>query len=217
MVNKVKDKQKPPKLLYMFIKIIARFLLMIMVVSCSNTKQVDYYSLPIKSSTNNINAVIEIPVGTNKKYEYNKSTKTFEIDKKDGKERVVDFLSYVGNYGYIPSTYSDPKVGGDGDALDVLVISESVPTGTILDIKPIGVLKLIDAGEFDYKIIAVPVKPSKQIIKAQNFKELSENYPIAKKIIEMWFLNYNPSDEAKIDGWGNEDEALSEILNSKSK
>ena len=44
---------------------------------------------------------------------------SFIIDKKNGEERIVQFLPYVGNYGYIPSTFSDPEEGGDGDALDV--------------------------------------------------------------------------------------------------
>ena len=196
----------------MLIKKASYFFLIIFIVSCA--KPVDYYSLPLKSATNNYNAVIEIPSGTNKKFEYNKETKTFVIDKKNGKERVINFLSYIGNYGYIPSTFSDPKTGGDGDALDILVLSESVATGTVLDIKPIAVLKLIDDGELDYKIIAIPSITEDQTMKANNFQEFSEKYPVAKKMIEMWFLNYNPSDTATVDGWGNEEEAIIEIKNN---
>ena len=101
----------------------------------------------------NFNAVIEIPAGTNKKIEFNNSTQAFEVDKNNGKDRVIQFLPYIGNYGYIPSTYSNPNQGGDGDALDVLVISESVKTGSIIEIIPIAVLKLLDEGEIDYKIL----------------------------------------------------------------
>lgn len=181
-------------------------------VSCNKGK--DYYHLAVYSSNNNINAVIEIPAGTNVKFEYNESTKSFEIDKKNGKNRIIQYLPYLGNYGFIPSTYSDPKKGGDGDALDVLVLSESVPTGSILEVVPLAVLKLIDDGEIDFKIIAIPVDTTKQIIKANSYIEFSRNFPEVKNIIELWFLNYNKDDKARIDGWGNEKEAFLEIENN---
>jgi inorganic pyrophosphatase len=185
------------------------FFYLVLILSCNS--HVEYYTLPTFSSNNTLNSVIEIPAGTNKKYEYNKTTNRFEIDQKNGKDRVVDFLPYIGNYGYIPSTYSDPKKGGDGDALDVLVLSESMPTGSISEILPIAMLKLIDDGELDYKIIAIPFNESDQIIKATTYKELDESYPQIKQIIELWFLNYNKDDEARIDGWVNEKEAIKEI------
>lgn len=186
------------------------------VVCCflSCEKKIDYYHLPLYSSNNILNVVIEIPAGSNKKYEYNKISNSFEIDKKDGKDRVVQYLPYVGNYGYFPSTYSDPKKGGDGDALDVLVLSESVISGSVLEVIPIAVLKLIDDGESDYKIIAIPTDVSKQIIKVKSFTDFSQNYPEVKQIIEFWFLNYNKDDEAKIEGWGDEKAALKEIESS---
>ena len=76
--------------------------------------------------------VVEIPAGTNHKIEYDPSTDSFENDKKDGKDRVISFLPYPGNYGFIPSTLMNKDRGGDGDALDILVIGESEPTGTVL-------------------------------------------------------------------------------------
>lgn len=179
------------------------------IFSCN--KKIDYYHIPSLSAANNFNAVIEIPAGTNKKFEYNKDTQSFEIDKKEGKDRVVQFLPYPGNYGYIPSTFSDPEKGGDGDALDVLVLSESAATGSILEIVPIAVVKLIDDGELDYKIIAVPFNKNDRIINANTYKEFTQKFPEVKTIIELWFLNYNKDDEAKIDGWGDEKEAKKEI------
>mgnify|MGYP006075300567 FL=1 len=190
-------------------KKITFIVLFICLVACKNN--INYYSLPLYSSNNILTAVIEIPSGTNKKYEYNNTSKAFEIDQKNGIDRVVQYLPYLGNYGYFPSTYSDPKKGGDGDALDVLVLSESVTTASVVEVIPIGVLKLIDDGELDYKIISIPADPSKQIIKVNSFSEFSQKYPEVKKIIELWFLNYNKDDEAKIKGWGDEVEALNEI------
>ena len=183
--------------------------------SCSNN--IDYYNLPLLSSKGNYNAVIEIPAGSNKKFEYNNKTKTFEIDKKNGKNRIIQFLPYLGNYGFIPSTCSDPEKGGDGDALDVLILSESIPTGTILEIRPIAMLKLIDNGEIDYKIIAIPINIERQIIKVKDYNEFSMIFPEIKLIIELWFLNYNKIESSKIEGWANEKKAINEINENKLK
>jgi len=182
-------------------------------ISCN--KKIDLYKVSAKSNNGNFNAVIEIPAGTNKKIEFNNLTQAFEVDKNNGKDRVIQFLPYIGNYGYIPSTYSNPNQGGDGDALDVLVISESVKTGSIIEIIPIAVLKLLDEGEIDYKIIAVPANQSNQIIKVRSDENFSKNYPAVKNIIELWFLNYNKEDEAVIKGWGNREEAITEIEKNK--
>jgi inorganic pyrophosphatase len=188
-------------------------LLFLLTFSCN--KKVDYYHLPLFSSDKNINAVIEIPAGTNKKFEFDNESKSFEIDKKNGENRIIKFLPYLGNYGFIPSTYSDPKTGGDGDALDILVLSESVATGTIMETIPIAMLKLIDKGEIDYKIIAIPSDRSKQIIRVKDYNEFVLKFPEIKTMIEVWFLNYNKGDEAFIEGWEDDKKALKEIHKNK--
>ena len=185
------------------------------VISCK--KRVDYYKAPLLSVNSNLNAVIEIPAGTNKKFEYNRTTKSFEIDKIDGQDRIINFLPYLANYGFIPSTCSDLKKGGDGDPLDVLVLSESEQTGTIMEIEPIAMLKLLDNGEQDYKVIAIPHDINKRILDIKNLEELTIRYPEIKKMIELWFLNYNKEDEAIIDGWANEITTLEEIFKNKLK
>ena len=97
---------------------------------------INYEDIDTYSASNNVNMVIEIPAGTNKKIEYDKNLNDFFIDKMDGVDRVINFLPYPGNYGFIPSTKMDKKRGGDGDALDILLISESMDTGTIVDVIP---------------------------------------------------------------------------------
>lgn len=181
-------------------------LLPILILSCQ--KKVDYYNLPTLSDNNRIQAVVEISAGNSKKFEFDKSSKSFHVDKEDGKERIINFLPYPGNYGFIPSTLSDPKQGGDGDAIDVLIISEGIATGTVIEIIPIAVLKLIDDGEEDHKIIAIPADENLQVIDINTFEEMTAKYPNIMKIIELWFMNYNKKDKASIDGWGDEKEAL---------
>lgn len=197
---------------YFFLKSIALYLVASLFIQCNS--QVDIDKLPTYSSKGNLNCIIEIPAGTNKKIEYNKETKAFEIDQRDGKDRVINFLPYPGNYGYIPGTYSDPKKGGDGDGLDVLIISEAIPTGTIVEAIPIGMLKLIDAGEYDYKIICIPTDTALRTITATTFKALQTEYPGLTDIIQDWFLGYDPKDNPTTKGWANEIEAKEEIKKS---
>ena len=93
-------------------------------------------------------AVIEISKGGKNKYEIDKETGMLKLDR-------VLFTSthYPANYGFIPRTYAN-----DGDPLDVLVLcSENITPMTIVECVPIGYLKMVDNGESDEKIIAVPV------------------------------------------------------------
>jgi inorganic pyrophosphatase len=167
--------------------------------------------LPTKTNNGNYQAVIEIPAGTNKKIEYHKTQKKFLVDQREGKDRIINFLPYPGNYGFIPSTFSDPRKGGDGDAVDVLVLGESQKTGSIVEIIPIAVLKLIDENELDYKVIAIPAQIKDQIINVENYKTFSSNYPEAIKILESWFTYYDKSQVLEIKGWGDEADAILEI------
>ncbi len=190
-------------------------LLILILVSCK--KPIDYTALPTFNHERQINAVIEIPAGTNLKLEFNYEKNAFLPDQENGDDRLIEFLPYVGNYGFIPSTYSNPDDGGDGDALDIIVLSQSEATGTVLAVKPIGVIKILDDNEIDDKIIAVPVNNDDQIVQAQNFKDLSRDYKPLMQIIELWFLNYNPSDKSEIVGWENEEQALKLIHNNAIK
>ncbi|MEZ4982166.1 MAG: inorganic diphosphatase [Saprospiraceae bacterium] len=176
----------------------------------SEEKIADYDQIPAVTA-NAYNAVVEIPAGTNHKFEYNHDSDEFEVEKIDGKDRIVDFLPYPGNYGFIPSTLMDEQMGGDGDPLDVLIIGEAVPTGTIVEIKPIGALVLKDAGELDTKIIAVPLSEEKQIIKANDFQTFRLEYDPVRRIIVNWFMNYKGWGVMELVGWRDDDYAVKEI------
>ncbi len=175
----------------------------------------DYKSVPAFTENGNINVVVEIPAGTNHKIEYQKETETFENDLLNDQLRIINFLPYPGNYGFIPSTYMDPSLGGDGDALDVLLIAEHLPTGAIVEARPIAALRLSDAGEIDTKIIAIPVNPDQQLISAGNFVEFMLEYDAARLILEEWFLNYKGLGRTELLGWENETYALNEIKKRK--
>lgn len=179
-------------------------------MACQQQSSVDVKTLSAKT-TSGINVVIEIPAGTNHKIEFNKTTGAFENDLVDGKTRVIDFLPYPGNYGFIPATMMDKEQGGDGDALDVLVIGETVPTGTVMVVKPIAALQLLDGGEVDTKIIAIPADSTLRVMNVDNFETFFLEYNMALTIIKDWFLNYKGLGKMELVGWKDEKYALKEI------
>ena len=89
---------------------------------------------------------IEIAKGGKVKYELDKETGLIIFDR-----LLSTSMIYPANYGFIPRT-----LGGDGDPLDVLVVTtEPLNSGVLVEAKPIGVINMIDDGEADEKIIAV--------------------------------------------------------------
>lgn len=98
-------------------------------------------------SSNDFMAVIEIPKGSKTKYELDKQTGMLKLD------RILHTSThYPANYGFIPRTYAD-----DLDPLDVLVLcSEKISSSTLVRCYPIGVMTMVDNGDNDEKIIAIP-------------------------------------------------------------
>lgn len=95
-----------------------------------------------------INVIIEIPKGSPNKYEIDKETGLIALDRANYTSSPYPF-----DYGYVPQTLWD-----DGDALDVIVLTTyPLQTGILVRTRPVAVLEMIDSGESDWKIIAVPV------------------------------------------------------------
>lgn len=186
-------------------------LLMVLLVGCKPKVDVETYHLATFTEAGHLRAVVEIPAGTNHKIEINPKTGYFEADSIENKVRVVDFLPYPGNYGFIPSTYMDPAKGGDGDALDILVLAEHQSTGSVMEVIPIATLLLSDNGELDTKIIAIPADPEKRIIKADNYQSFMVQYNPVKNMIQDWFLSYKGLGQMKLLGWRNDQHAITEI------
>jgi inorganic pyrophosphatase len=167
---------------------------------------------PTKSDKDYYNAVIEISAGTNHKIEINHHTGLFESSLRNGKPRIIDFLGYPVNYGFVPGTLMDKERGGDGDPIDALIICESLECGLMLEFIPIAVLRLKDSNQLDSKIIGVPANPALRTICATNFEELKSLYPAILDIIRIWFLNYDKAhDLTEFLAWNDEIEAIAEI------
>jgi len=194
------------------------FLLSLLSFSACKLEQPKANPMEVKAfGAEGVNVIIEIPAGTNQKIEFDYATESFKVDQEDGKDRVIDFLPYPGNYGFVPGTLMDKARGGDEDALDMLVLSESLPTGTLIEVLPIAALELVDRGEVDTKIIGIPVDSTLRIIQATNFEDFMIEYNIAQTIVKDWFLNYKGLGKVTMKGWKDEKFAKSEIKKWEKK
>jgi inorganic pyrophosphatase len=154
-----------------------------------------------------VNLVIEIRKGEKNKYEYDKETGRLFLDRVNGTA-----LGYPTDYGYVPETLCE-----DGDPLDgLLIIDESVPHGTVVPARPIGVLYMIDDGEGDEKLICVAANDvSKDHIK--DLSDLGENFP---KVIEHFYTHYKDwknnwsGVSVSFNGWGDAQAAQKVITES---
>ena len=151
-------------------------------------------------------ALIEIPAGTNQKWEQNKHSGEVEWEIRDGVHRVVNYLPYPGNYGMIENTLLPKDRGGDGDPLDVIVIGPAVDRGSRINIRIIGILKLKDNGEQDDKLIAVmDASPFDHV---NSIAELQSQYTGVDEILRLWFTHYKGPGQMQFVGFADRLEAL---------
>lgn len=158
---------------------------------------------PGKRVPDEINVIVEIPKGSQNKYEYDYENKVFKLDR-----ILFSPIHYPGDYGMIPKTLAE-----DGDALDALVIV-TCPTypGTLIEAKPIGVLKMLDGGIADDKILCVPLKD----IRLSDMKNITDvQKPILNEIAHFFEVyKHLEGKKTKIMGWKNAKTAKSIIMKS---
>jgi len=160
-----------------------------------------------KDIPNNINVIIEIPAHSD--------PVKYEVDKDSGAVFVDRFMAtamfYPCNYGYVPHTLSE-----DGDPVDVLVVApHALISGSVIRVRPVGVLKMSDESGFDAKILAVPV--SKLTDRYDHINDIADIPDSLKNQISHFFEHYKDLEKGKwvkIEGWGNIDAAKEEILSS---
>ena len=162
--------------------------------------------LPFKDAPKKMTALIEVPEYGHVKYELDKETGLLRVD------RILHTpLAYPANYGYFPGT-----LGDDGDPLDcVVVCSSALRPGCIINVRPIGVLLMVDQAGNDEKIICVPtgrVDPFYE--KVSRIEELPL---ILRSKIEYFFERYKdlePKTWSKVLGWDNRIKAEKTIMES---
>lgn len=166
----------------------------------------NYYSeVEPRNLDNSINIVIEIPSGTNEKWEVSKNDGSIKLEFKKNKPRIIKYIEYPVNYGMIPRTIFSKDMGGDGDPVDVILIGPSIKRGEIVNGKIIGLMKMIDEGEKDDKVLAV--SEDSYLFKISDVEELRENYPGVLEIINIWFENYKGQNKIEILGFESPKEA----------
>lgn len=154
-----------------------------------------------------VQVVIEIPAGTNEKWEVNKTTGRLEWEVlKNGEKRMIRYLGYPANYGFIPQTVVDKSTGGDGDPADVFVLGPAIARGSIVAVKLIGMINMRDNNEADPKLLAVCADDT--IFNINSLQELMDNHPGIIEIIKLWLVHYKGPNHVEIVSEGDEEAAL---------
>ena len=130
-----------------------------------------------EDAPNQVTGIIEIPQNTRAKYELDKETGMLVLDRV-----LYSSMYYPANYGFIPQTYCDDK-----DPLDILVLSQiTVVPMCMINAKVIGVMRMMDQGEADDKIIAVAAND----MSVNHINDISELPPHFIKELQNFFEDY---------------------------
>ncbi len=153
-----------------------------------------------------VNAIIEIPKGRRSKFEIDKATGLFRLDR-----YLYSSSHYPGDYGFIPQTLAE-----DGDALDVLVmVNEPTFTGCLIEARIIGLFRMQDRGVNDYKVLGVP-----------NTDPLFNEYRALESVpahylreVEHFFSTYKQLEGAHTSthGWAGVADALDEVRSAAER
>ena len=162
-----------------------------------------------KNIPNSVNVVIEIVAGSSAiKYEMDEISGLLRVD------RIIPTnLRYPCNYGFAPHTLS-----GDGDACDILIIThEPLLSGSVIECRPVGVLKLEDQSGRDWKILCIP-----NYNISNDYDSINDIEDIKKEKldeIKYFYDNYKNNEKGKwvkIEGWGSKEEAENELIQGSS-
>ncbi|MCE5213097.1 MAG: inorganic diphosphatase [Methanobacterium sp.] len=148
-------------------------------------------------------AVVEIPKGSRNKYEYDKDMEAFALDRV-----LYSPFHYPAEYGIIPQSLWD-----DGDPMDILVLmDEATFPGCVIETRPIGIMRMIDGGDSDDKVLGVPLNDPR----FEEIKDIQDVPPSFLKEIEHFFQDYKKLEgkTTEVLGWDNASEALKAIEHS---
>lgn len=148
-----------------------------------------------------VNVIVECPKGTKNKYEIDKETGLIKLDR-----AMKTSQDYPFDYGFVPQSLWD-----DGDALDVVLLTTyPLACGILVEARPVAVMRMIDCGEGDDKIIAVP----KSDPRFDEVQGLSDINPHTLKEIQHFFETYKSIEKGKlveVKGFKGKKEALAAV------
>jgi inorganic pyrophosphatase len=156
---------------------------------------------------NDVNVVIEIPSHSDPvKYEVDKDTGAMFVDRFMGTA-----MHYPCNYGYVPQTLSE-----DGDPVDVLVVTPiPVISGSVIRVRPLGMLRMSDEAGKDAKIIGVPIDKLSSLYSHMNsVRDLPRSLLDSISHFFDHYKDLEPGKWVKIEGWVDTEEAKQEIIES---
>ena len=152
-----------------------------------------------------VRMIVEIPKNSANKYEYDGTLGVFRLDR-----ALYSPVHYPGDYGFIPGT-----LASDGDPMDVLALVEepSFP-GCLIEVRPVGILNMIDQDETDQKVVAVPNRNPRY----DQVHTLDQIFAHVRREIEHFFTIYKEL-EGRVTatlGWGGPPEARKAIMDSRA-
>jgi inorganic pyrophosphatase len=167
----------------------------------------DYLQLPIgDEAPETLTAVVEIPLDSVNKYEYDKALHVFRLDR-----NLYSPVHYPGEYGFIPQTLAQ-----DGDPLDILILGDS-PTfpGCVFKARPIGLFDMLDQGVPDEKIVALALGNPR----ARDIENYTDVMPHILREIEHFFSVYKSLEGKRTEvlGWKDRESAYEVIRASHER
>ena len=166
-----------------------------------------YYSIPPGTDIPSVvNAVIEIPKGRRNKFEYDKKLGVFKLDR-----HLYSSSFYPGDYGFIPQTLAE-----DNDPLDILVmVNEPTFCGCLIESRVVGLFKMVDKGENDFKLLGVPHRDPL----FAEYKTLSDVPTHFLREVEHFFETYKQLEGVEVSsgGWASHEEAITAVQESVAR
>jgi len=153
-----------------------------------------------------VRMIVEIPQHSANKYEYDGKLGVFRLDR-----ALYSPMHYPGDYGFIPGTLAE-----DNDPLDVLVLVQqpSYP-GVLIEVRPVGVLNMVDSDQHDQKILGVPTRNPRY----DQIHTMDQIFSHVRREIEHFFSIYKEL-EGKVttmEGWGGPPEARKVISECRKR
>jgi inorganic pyrophosphatase len=163
-----------------------------------------YLDIPIGDRAPEVfNVVVEIPKGSENKYEYDANLDVFRLDR-----TLYSPIHYPGDYGFVPSTKAT-----DGDPLDALIlVTEPSFPGCVIETRVIGMVKMFDQGIEDLKLICVPTRDPR----AETILSYSDIHHHVLREIEHFFRIYKELEgkQTETRGWAEATEAKQALLDA---